>query len=98
VTTALRQVASAFGGTAEEPAPGSGPKSKPHREPPAVPAADAMPAISAGTSAEAAPGLEALLAVVPGLGFVDPGESADPPAAANGQAEVSALAEDDDPA
>jgi regulator of protease activity HflC (stomatin/prohibitin superfamily) len=114
VTTALKQVASAFAGTAEEPVPGAGtgpsPKPRPHREPPAVPAADGTPAITAGSPAETVPeDLSAILAAaVPGLDFADPGASAgplssadplsaaDPAAPANGQAEVSAVAEERD--
>jgi hypothetical protein len=108
VTTALRQVASAFGGTAEEPVPGSGPKPRPRREPPAVPATDAPPAIAAAPAAEAPAGtptddsLSAILAAaIPGLGFVDGGESADPLGSAdlappNGQAELSAGADGPD--
>src|SRR5579862_83040 len=103
VTTALRQVASAFGGTADEPVPGSGPKHRARREPPAVPAADGTPAIGAAPAAEAeaSVGTSAndsvsaiLAAAIPGLGFVDAGDSADPlgPAdpAPNGQAGLSA--------
>jgi hypothetical protein len=112
VTTAIKQVASAFSGTAEAPVPGAGPspKPRPHREPPAVPAADGTPAITAGSAAETAPeDISAILsAAVPGLDFVDPGASAgvlgsadplsavDPAAPANGQAEVSAVAEERD--
>jgi regulator of protease activity HflC (stomatin/prohibitin superfamily) len=107
VTTALRQVASAFGGTAEEPSPGSGPKPRP-RQPSAVPAADGTPAIEAAPAAEAPAGPSAtesvsaiLAAAVPGLGFVDAGESADPLGSAdlappNGQAELSAGADEPD--
>jgi regulator of protease activity HflC (stomatin/prohibitin superfamily) len=108
VTTALRQVASAFGGTVEEPVPGSAPKPRPHREPPAVPAAGGPAAIGAAPPAEAPPANDAispiLSAALPGLGFVDPGEpadalnSADSAAPANGQAEVSAAAQEGDPA
>ncbi len=112
VTTALRQVASAFGGTADEPVPGSGPKPRPRRDPPAVPAADETPAIAAAPAAEAPAGTPAndsidaiLAATIPGLGFVDGGESADPlgpidplgpahPAPPNGQAGLSAGAEE----
>jgi hypothetical protein len=103
VTTALRQVASAFGGTAEEPVPGSGPKPRPHREPPAVPAADGTPAIGAAPAAEAPsandPVSAILAAAVPG--FFDGGESADPMSSAdsappNGQPELSAGAAEPD--
>jgi regulator of protease activity HflC (stomatin/prohibitin superfamily) len=101
VTTALRQVASAFGGTADEPVPGSGPKHRARREPPA---ADGTPAIGAAPAAEAeaSAGTSAndsvsaiLAAAIPGLGFVDSGDSADPlgpadPAPPNGQAGLSA--------
>ncbi len=113
VTTAIKQVASAFSGTAEAQAPGAGPspKPRPHREPPAVPAGDGTPAITAGSAADTAPGdISAILAAaVPGLDFLDPGASAsslsspdplgaaDQTAPANGQAEVSAVAEDRDP-
>ena len=99
VTTALRQVASAFGGTADEPVPGSGPKPRPRREPPAVPAADGTPAIGAAPAAEASAANDnvsaVLAAAIPGLGFVDAGESADPlastdPTPPNGQAGLSA--------
>jgi regulator of protease activity HflC (stomatin/prohibitin superfamily) len=105
VTTALRQVASAFGGTAEEPVPGSGRKPRPHREPLAVPAAEGIPAIDAAPAAEAPVDTSAndsvsaiLAAAIPGLGFVDGSESADPlgsadPAPPNGQAELSAGAD-----
>jgi regulator of protease activity HflC (stomatin/prohibitin superfamily) len=122
VTTAIKQVATAFAGTAEEAVPGAGtgpsPKSRPHREPPAVPAAGGTPAITAGPSDGASSGLEAasdtgtpaagdpisviLAAAVPGLGFANPGEPADPPDSAdlaappNGQAELSAVAEEHD--
>jgi regulator of protease activity HflC (stomatin/prohibitin superfamily) len=117
VTTALRSIASAFGGTAEEAAPaaGAGPaaKPRPRPEPPAVPAADGQPAVPAADgppaiSAAPAAGAPAaddaisaiLAAAVPGLGFVDPGESAgspdsaDPAAPPNGQAEASAVSEE----
>jgi len=106
VTTALRQVASAFAGTAEEPVPGAGPKPRPRREPPAVPAAEGTPAIEAAPAAEAPAGTSAddnisaiLAAAVPGLGFVDAAASADPlgsadPAPPNGQAELSAGADE----
>ena len=106
VTTALRQVASAFGGIAEEPdsGPGSGRKPRPHREPPAVPAADGPPALDAGSEAGAPPAggpVSAILAAaVPGLGFVDAGEPGDPlgsvDTAPNGQAELSAGPEESD--
>ncbi len=109
VTTALKQVASAFSGTTEEAAPGPAPKPRPHREPPAVPAADGPPAIAAGpdTGTPAADdAISAILAsAVPGLGFLDPGESADLPDSAdptapppNGQADLSAIADDHDSA
>jgi regulator of protease activity HflC (stomatin/prohibitin superfamily) len=99
VTTALRQVASAFGGTADEPVPGSGPKPRPRREPPAVPAPDGTPAIDAAPAAGASSANDnvgaILAAAIPGLGFVDAGESADPlgsadPTPPNGQAGLSA--------
>ena len=103
VTTALRQVASAFGGTAEEPAPGSGPKPRPRREPPAVPAADGPPAIGAAPAAEAAPADDSISAILAAAvpGFFEGGESADPlgsaaPAPPNGQAELSASADEPD--
>src|ERR1700758_198226 len=103
VTTALRQVASAFGGTAEEPAPGSGPKPRPRREPPAVPAADGPPAIGAAPAAEAAPADDSISAILAAAvpGFFEGGESADPlgsaaPAPPNGQAELSAGADEPD--
>jgi regulator of protease activity HflC (stomatin/prohibitin superfamily) len=100
VTTALRQVASAFGGAPEEAVPGAsaGPGPKPRREPPSVAAADGPPALSAASPADAPPANDAigaiLAAAVPGLGFVDPGEPADPSSSADptgpghGQAEV----------
>ncbi len=110
VTTALRQVASAFGGTAEQEAPaGTGParKPRPHHEPPAVPAAEGPPALAAGPAPEtpaADDTISAILAAaVPGLGFAVPGESASPPDSAdpatppNGQAEVSVVADEHDP-
>jgi regulator of protease activity HflC (stomatin/prohibitin superfamily) len=92
VTTALRQVASAFAGTAGEAAPAIGtpePRPRPRREPSAVPAADGTPAIAAGPALEpeapnsAAPAandaISAILAsALPGLDFVDPEASADP--------------------
>ncbi len=96
VTTALRQVASAFSGTAEEPAPGSGPKPRPRREPPAVPSADGTPAIGAAPAAEPPaaddPVSAILAAAVPG--FFDGDESAGPlgsadPGPPNGQAGLS---------
>jgi regulator of protease activity HflC (stomatin/prohibitin superfamily) len=107
VTTALKQVASAFGGTAGESAPGHARNPRPHREPPAVPAADGPPAIAAAPDAgtPAADAISAILAAaVPDLGFLDPSEPPDPPASAdpaappNGQSELSAVAEDHDPA
>ena len=59
VTTALRSVASAFGG-GEPPAEASpGAKDQARRKPPAVPAADGRPAISASPAAGAAPDLAA---------------------------------------
>ena len=103
VTTALRQVASAFGGTAEEPAPGSGPKPRPRREPPAVPSADGPPAIGAAPAAEAAPANDSISAILAAAvpSFFEGGESADPlssadPAPPNGQAELSASANEPD--
>ena len=103
VTTALRQVASAFGGTAEEPAPGSGPKPRPRREPPAVPSADGPPAIGAAPAAEAAPADDSISAILAAAvpGFFEGAESADPlasadPAPPNGQAELSASADEPD--
>jgi regulator of protease activity HflC (stomatin/prohibitin superfamily) len=101
VTTALRQVASAFGGTAEDPVPGSGPKPRPRPEAPAVSAPDGVPAIGAAPAAQAPPandGVSAILsAAVPG--FFEGPESADPlgsadPALPNGQAELSANADE----
>src|SRR5579862_6611021 len=103
VTTALRQVASAFGGTAEEPAPGSGPKPRPRREPPAAPSADGPPAIGAAPAAEAAPANDSISAILAAAvpGFFEGGESADPlgsadPVPPNGQAELSAGADEPD--
>ncbi len=112
VTTALRSIAGAFGGAAGEAVPGAdagpAPKPRPHREPPAVPAADGPPAISAAPAADAPAAddnISAILAAAgPGLGFVDPGESpdapssADPPVPANGQAEAPVVADERDSA
>jgi regulator of protease activity HflC (stomatin/prohibitin superfamily) len=54
VTTALRSVASAFGGGAEPPAePGPGPRDQVRPKPPAVAAADGPPAIGAAPAADA---------------------------------------------
>jgi regulator of protease activity HflC (stomatin/prohibitin superfamily) len=102
VTTALRSIASAFGGTSD-PVPGAGassePKPRPHREPPAVPAADGPPALSAGSAAEAPAAPNAigaiLAAAIPGLGFADPqaAAEADP---ANGQTEAPAVGHESD--
>jgi hypothetical protein len=58
VTTALRSVASAFGGGTEAGAatePGAGPRDRTRREPPAVPAADGAPAIGPAPPAGTAP-------------------------------------------
>ncbi|HEY6294446.1 MAG TPA: SPFH domain-containing protein [Streptosporangiaceae bacterium] len=103
VTTALRQVASAFGGTAEDPVPGSGPKPRPRREPPAVAAADGPPAIDAAPAAGAPPANDSVSAILTAAvpGFFEGGESADPlgsadPTPPNGQAELSAGAGEPD--
>jgi regulator of protease activity HflC (stomatin/prohibitin superfamily) len=108
VTTALKQVASAFSGTTGEAPPGPAPKPRPRREQPAVPAADGPPAIAAGPDAgtpAADDAISAILAAaVPGLGFLGPGASADPPDSAdptappNGQSELPVVAEDHDTA
>ena len=84
VTTALRSVASAFGGGDAAPAAvtGQATKEKRRREPPAVPAGSA-------------PALDAMLAAaMPGTSFVDPVGSIDPVAPA---AEASIAPSDSDP-
>jgi regulator of protease activity HflC (stomatin/prohibitin superfamily) len=83
VTTALRSVASAFGGGEAPAESGPGVKDRARRRPPAVPAADARPAIGAAPSADAAPSGDA----VPSAG-VTPEPEAEP--SSNGAAAETA--------
>jgi regulator of protease activity HflC (stomatin/prohibitin superfamily) len=90
VTTAMRSIASAFGGADAVPAGGAEPspakdvKGK-HRSESAVPASDSVPALDASPAAGATPadatppGLEAMLAgTVPGTSLADPLGAAGP--------------------
>jgi SPFH domain / Band 7 family len=104
VTSALRSVASAFGGGDAAPAAGTEPatRGRTRREPPAVPAgraaADDAPALDpaeARATPATADALSAMLAAaVPGTSFVDPLGSIDPVGPA---AEVPAVTQDSDP-
>jgi regulator of protease activity HflC (stomatin/prohibitin superfamily) len=83
VTTALRSVASAFGGGAETPAEaGQAPRDQARRKPPAVAAADGPPAIGAASAADATPELAA-----------EPSADGAPPAAAMTGLDPAAAAE-----
>jgi hypothetical protein len=90
VTSAMRSIASAFGGAdavpagGAEPRPAKDPKGK-HRSEPPVQAPDSVPALDASPPAGATPadgtppGLEAMLAgIVPGTSLADPLGAADP--------------------
>jgi regulator of protease activity HflC (stomatin/prohibitin superfamily) len=95
VTSAMRSIASAFGGTDAGPSgdaePGSAKDAKgKHRSEPAVRAPDSAPALGASPEADATPavatpaGLEAMLAgTVPGTSLADPLSAADPLGAAD---------------
>jgi len=110
VTSALRSVASAFGGGDAAPAASAAPaepKAATRREPPAVPAGrtvaedtpalDPAPAHAAAeaTDSTSADALSAMLAAaIPGTNFVDPLGDIEPPAA---PAEAATLKDDDPP-
>ena len=110
VTSALRSVASAFGGGDAAPAASAAPaepKTAARREPPAVPAGraatedtpalDPAPAHAAAAAADSASAdaLSAMLAAaVPGTNFVDPLGGIEPPAT---DAETAAAPQDGDP-
>jgi len=88
VTSALRSVASAFGGGAETaPGPAAAPGSRPRREPSAptaepAPAIDPAPAAGPGGILDMPDAVSAMLAAaIPGANFIDPLGSADPSAA-----------------
>ena len=108
VTSALRSVASAFGGGDAAPAD-SAAKERPRREPPAKPAGSVLAGSAAAVPAGTAPALEpapgdapaaanvlstVLAAAIPGTSFVDALGSMD---AGGPEADVSAVTADGDP-
>jgi regulator of protease activity HflC (stomatin/prohibitin superfamily) len=96
VTTALRSVASAFGGGTEPPAePAKGSRDQARRTPPAVAPAAGPPAIDAAP-AEAMTAM--LAATIPSVSFGDPLGAADPLSADDRTpADVPAIPQDHDP-
>jgi regulator of protease activity HflC (stomatin/prohibitin superfamily) len=108
VTTALRSVASAFGGgdapaSAAEPGPGA--RDQARRRPPAVPAADGPPAIGAAQATSAEPRTEpsagldpvaASEAMTAMLAATVPDVNFGDPLASGGPAEMSAMPQDQD--
>jgi regulator of protease activity HflC (stomatin/prohibitin superfamily) len=89
VTAALRSIADAFGGDASpavgDAEPGPRPKSRPHREPAAVPAGDGVPAISTGP----ATGVTSATDAGPGSGAPAASPASGPAASSDGA--VSAI-------
>ena len=107
VTTALRSVASAFGGGDAASTPSTEParKGRTPGEPPAVPASTVAggppalesvpaPAAAGAPQSASAEALSAMLAALPGANFADPLGSIDPPGAG---AEIPAAPRDSEP-
>jgi regulator of protease activity HflC (stomatin/prohibitin superfamily) len=91
VTTALRSVASAFGGGGEAPAePNQGARDQARRMPSAVRAPDGPPAISASPAAGATPGAPEVAGEPPAAGAGDD-TAAEPPTAMDPEAAAEAM-------